>query len=58
MEWLLDDLKDTNLIDEVIIVSNHKFYNLFMEWKNKINNKYNNEYTIYWMMVLQIMKID
>ena len=42
MEWLLDDLKDTNLIDEVIIVSNHKFYNLFMEWKNKINNKYNN----------------
>ena len=38
IDYLIDDLESNNLIDEYIIVSNHKFINHFNDWKN--NNKY------------------
>ena len=35
IDYLIDDLESKKLIDEYIIVSNHKFINHFNEWKNK-----------------------
>ena len=29
LDWLLEDVQSTNMIDEVIVVSNHKFYDIF-----------------------------
>lgn len=39
LDWLLQDLMSTGLIDRYIVVSNHKFYSDFFEWardKSKI----------------------
>lgn len=33
IDWLIDDLEQTNKIDEYIIVSNHKFINHFNNWR-------------------------
>ena len=38
IDWLIDDLESTNLIDEYIVISNHKFYDSFDNWKNKKDN--------------------
>ena len=38
IDYLIDDLENNKLIDEYIIVSNHKFINHFVEWKNKHSN--------------------
>lgn len=35
IDYLIDDLESNNLIEEYIIVSNHKFINHFDEWKKK-----------------------
>ena len=32
LDWLIDDLNQTGLIDEYIVVSNHKFAPIFQEW--------------------------
>lgn len=34
LDWLIDDLAETTYIDEFIIVSNHKYYEHFLNWKN------------------------
>lgn len=34
LDWLIDDMSKTNLIDEYIIISNHKFASIFKEWSN------------------------
>lgn len=34
LDWLIDDMSKTNLIDEYIIISNHKFASIFEEWSN------------------------
>ncbi len=44
IDYLIDDLENNNLIDEYIIVSNHKFINHFNDWKN--NNKYKNKISL------------
>lgn len=39
LDWLIDDLEQTGLIDEYIVVTNHKFADIFREWvenKSKI----------------------
>lgn len=33
MDWLVDDLEKTEKIDEIYVVSNHKFIDFFEEWK-------------------------
>lgn len=43
-DWLVDDLVDNTSIDEFIIVTNHKFFNHFNEWKN--NKVKTREYNI------------
>lgn len=37
IDYLIDDLEQNNLIDEYIIVSNHKFINFFDIWKKNKN---------------------
>ena len=44
IDYLIDDLENNKLIDEYIIVSNHKFINHFNDWKN--NNKYKNKISL------------
>ena len=44
IDYLIDDLENNNLIDEYIIVSNHKFINHFNDWKN--NNRYKNKISL------------
>jgi len=41
MDWLVDDIKEEDSIDEFIVVSNHKFVDYFEEWKKSkdINQK-------------------
>lgn len=34
IDWLIDDLNQTNYISEFIIISNHKYYDHFLNWKN------------------------
>ena len=34
LDWLIDDMDQTGLIDEYIIISNHKFASIFEEWSN------------------------
>ena len=38
IDYLIEDLDSKNLINEYIIVSNHKFINYFNEWKNNHKN--------------------
>ena len=40
IDWLIDDLESLNVIDEYIIVSNHKFIDSFIKWKDEkqLNN--------------------
>ena len=33
IDWLVDDLVETGIIDSFIVVSNHKFIEHFNEWK-------------------------
>ena len=39
IDWLIDDIEQNKLVDEYIIVSNHKFFNHFVLWKNNKNIK-------------------
>ena len=32
LDWLIDDMNKTGLIDEYIVISNHKFAPIFNEW--------------------------
>lgn len=34
LDWLVDDLADTTDIDEMILISNHRFVRHFEDWKN------------------------
>ena len=34
LDWLVDDLVETTDIDELVVISNHKFATHFEEWKN------------------------
>ena len=44
IDYLIEDLENNQMIDEYVIVSNHKFINHFNDWKN--NHKYSNKITI------------
>lgn len=35
LDWLIDDMEKTGLVDEYIIISNHKFAHIFEEWAEK-----------------------
>lgn len=40
LDWLIDDLEQTGLIDEYIVVTNHKFADIFREWaENRSKDK-------------------
>lgn len=35
LDYLIDDINKTKLVSEYIVVSNHKFFNIFNSWKDK-----------------------
>ena len=37
LDWLIDDMSQTGLIDEYIVISNHKFASIFEEWAAERN---------------------
>ena len=37
IDWLIDDIESFKLVDEYVIISNHKFYEHFINWKNNKN---------------------
>jgi len=39
MDWIVDDLEESGKIDEIIVVSNHKFIHFFEEWKETKKTK-------------------
>lgn len=39
LEWLLSDLESLSEIDEVIVVSNHKFYDQFLRWRDTLTTR-------------------
>ena len=41
LDWLIEDLDKTGLIDEYIVVSNHKFAHIFEDWAEKRNLLFN-----------------
>ena len=41
LDWLIDDMNQTGLIDEYIIISNHKFTHIFQDWADKRNLMFN-----------------
>ena len=39
LDWLIDDMNQTGLIDEYIVVSNHKFASIFQQWAEQKSEK-------------------
>lgn len=39
LEWLVEDIETVSQVDEIIVVSNHKFYQQFMSWKSRLNSR-------------------
>lgn len=39
LDYLMEKVKEVEIIDEVILVSNEKFYNQFLDWKNSYKGK-------------------
>lgn len=39
LEWLVEDIEAVSQVDEIIVVSNHKFYQQFMSWKSRLNSR-------------------
>ena len=37
LDWLIDDMAQTGMIDEYIVISNHKFAHIFEDWAQKRN---------------------
>jgi len=46
LDWLIDDLNQTGLIDEYVVVSNHKFAPIFEEWANAKRSSPNSQFSI------------
>ena len=40
LDWLIDDMAQTGLVDEYIVISNHKFAHIFEEWaEQRVKNE-------------------
>ena len=39
LDWLIDDMNQTGLIDEYIVISNHKFASIFQQWAGQKSEK-------------------
>lgn len=47
LDWLIDDMAQTGMVDEFIIISNHKFASIFEEWADhRVNNDVENSIKI------------
>lgn len=34
LDWLIEDIEQSGLVDEYVVISNHKYVDCFTEWKN------------------------
>lgn len=39
LDWLLDDIDSAGIVDEYIVISNHKYYNNFADWAKEKDYK-------------------
>ena len=39
LDWLIDDLAAASLIDEYVVISNHKYYQAFEKWRETKTEK-------------------
>ena len=53
LDWLIDDIDSSQLVDEYIVISNHKYANHFEEWATAKEQK-----SPLLMTVLPLMKQD
>ena len=37
LDWLIEDMEQTGLIDEYVVISNHKFAHIFESWSEKLS---------------------
>ena len=35
LDWLIEDIERSSLVDEYVVISNHRFYHHFVEWAGK-----------------------
>jgi glucose-1-phosphate thymidylyltransferase len=47
LDWLIDDMNQTGLIDEYIVISNHKFASILEEWAEKQCTMHNAQCTMH-----------
>ena len=47
LDWLIDDMDKTGLVDEYIVISNHKFASIFEEWAEKQCTMHNAQCTMH-----------
>lgn len=46
LDWLIDDMEQTGLVTEYIVISNHKFAPIFQQWANSKRSSLNAQLTI------------
>lgn len=46
LDWMIDDMEVSGLIDEYIVISNHKFAHCFNEWVEKMPDKKKQKMTV------------
>lgn len=39
IDFIVDELQDVSFLDEIIVVTNHKFYGTFLDWSQQRRNK-------------------
>ena len=39
LDWLIEDINSLGLVNEFVVISNHKFYDIFKNWANDKNEK-------------------
>ncbi len=46
LDWLVDDINSAGLVDEYIVISNHKFAGHFEEWAKETEERLNSKVTV------------
>lgn len=46
LDWLIDDMASTGMVEEYIVISNHKFASIFQQWANSKRSTLNAQLSI------------
>ena len=47
LDWLIDDIDGAGLVDEYVVISNHKYSGHFAKWATEKRQKVNNLIKVY-----------